>query len=648
MENTDAEIEKIKKEIDELNDILWKQRDSPSVNFDPDNELAINLQRSRSINYKFGEARTLLNEGMYAFIVKNNQALAFFNFDTSLKIFEEIKNEKWTSNAYVTRAIVRNSIGSPEIALYDGLKGVEYYKRNQNDLDRSMAFYVMGTIYKDLKKYDEAEKYFKDGIEGETIRNMWSGRIYTSLSNIKMEQGKYQEALDLGMEGLAIVRTVANAIGESRALNDIGIIYRKLVDYKNSLEYLLAGLEIRKRNNLKHFILGSLIEVAETYLTVGDLENAILYFSEAEQYGIETNHFSRLTIIYSNLASIFKIKNEFQKAIEIYEKLVELNARSDKKEKESKLTHSESKLLKEKEEEIERLRNVELKKAYEVIEQKNKDIHDSITYAKRIQYALLAREEFLKNNLPEHFVYFNPKDIVSGDFYWAAKVSGSKALVSGSAQNQKPEARNSELFFLAVSDSTGHGVPGAFMSLLNIGFLSEAINEKEILKPNEVLNFVRQRLIDNISKEGQRDGFDGILICIEKPFDLAQGDSLQSGIKIAYAAANNAPIIIKNGEILELEMDHMPVGMGERSDSFKLYSVNVDKGDVLYLYTDGYADQFGGQRGKKFKYKQLNELLLSISKKSMTDQKEILEKTFAEWKGDLEQVDDVCIIGIKI
>jgi len=215
-------------------------------------------------------------------------------------------------------------------------------------------------------------------------------------------------------------------------------------------------------------------------------------------------------------------------------------------------------------------------------------------------------------------------------------------------RNQKPEARNSELFFLAVSDSTGHGVPGAFMSLLNIGFLSEAINEKEILKPNEVLNFVRQRLIDNISKEGQRDGFDGILICIEKPFDLAQGDSLQSGIKIAYAAANNAPIIIKNGEILELEMDHMPVGMGERSDSFKLYSVNVDKGDVLYLYTDGYADQFGGQRGKKFKYKQLNELLLSISKKSMTDQKEILEKTFAEWKGDLEQVDDVCIIGIKI
>lgn len=284
------------------------------------------------------------------------------------------------------------------------------------------------------------------------------------------------------------------------------------------------------------------------------------------------------------------------------------------------------------EKEKQRLETIVEERTQEVVEQKNlieekqREIIDSINYAKRIQYTLLAHEDFLKENIPNHFVYFNPKDIVSGDYYWASK-RGNK-------------------FYLAVCDSTGHGVPGAFMSLLNIGFLTEAINEKGLEAPNEVLEFVRQRLIDNISKEGQKDGFDGILLCIEQNVTLSVVEGLSA--KITYAAANNAPILISNGEMMDLECDRMPVGKGERTNKFQLFTIDYKHGDTLYLYTDGYADQFGGPRGKKFMYKKLNQYLQEISSQPLAEQKEKLKGEFDSWKGDLEQVDDVCIIGVRL
>jgi serine phosphatase RsbU (regulator of sigma subunit) len=290
------------------------------------------------------------------------------------------------------------------------------------------------------------------------------------------------------------------------------------------------------------------------------------------------------------------------------------------------------KLLEEQNEELDKqvkIRTAEVVAQKEELKEKNKEIIDSINYAKRIQQTLLAHEDVLKKNLPEYFIYFDPKDIVSGDFYWASSID---------ERNEKQETRNKKLFYLAICDSTGHGVPGAFMSLLNIGFLTEAINEKGIRKPNEVLNFVRQRLIDNISKDGQKDGFDGILICIEK----SEGKT-----KVSYAAANNAPVLVRNNELKELDADRMPVGVGERKDDFKNFELEIQKGDILYLYTDGFADQFGGPKGKKFKYKQLNDKLIEIHPKKLSDQQQILSAIFHEWKGELEQIDDVCVAGIR-
>ena len=237
----------------------------------------------------------------------------------------------------------------------------------------------------------------------------------------------------------------------------------------------------------------------------------------------------------------------------------------------------------------------------------------------------------LLENLVNHFILFKPKDIVSGDFTWATFVPS-------------PSGRVGEgLFYIACCDSTGHGVPGAFMSLLNMGFLSEAIKERNILKPGEIFNYVRDRLIETIGKDEQQDGFDGIIICI----DMSMPVRAESRT-ITYAAANNSPLIIRNKEQIQLSCNKMPVGKGIKTDSFETFTLHYQKNDSLYLFTDGYPDQFGGPKGKKFKYKPLEELLLKNEPLSLEVQKEKLNTTFEDWKGNLEQVDDVCIIGIKL
>jgi serine phosphatase RsbU (regulator of sigma subunit) len=260
---------------------------------------------------------------------------------------------------------------------------------------------------------------------------------------------------------------------------------------------------------------------------------------------------------------------------------------------------------------------MELQKQKEIVEGHQKETLDSIHYARRIQTALISNSDFIAQHLKDSFIYFNPKDIVSGDFYWATEYN--------------------DKFYLAVCDSTGHGVPGAFMSLLNIGFLSEAIKEKNMQSPAQIFNYVRDRLIETISDGGQKDGMDGILICIDRKKNTVE-----------YAAANNEPVLVRNGEIIILTKDKMPVGHGENMKPFTCYPLSWLPGDILYLYTDGFADQFGGPKGKKYKYKQLDQLLLKNHQLSFPAQKQMLENEFHNWKGDLEQVDDVCIIGLRI
>jgi len=287
-------------------------------------------------------------------------------------------------------------------------------------------------------------------------------------------------------------------------------------------------------------------------------------------------------------------------------------------------------------------KQAELKKSVEQkskeILENNREITDSIKYAKRIQQTLLANEQLLKKNLQDYFILYKPKDIVSGDFYWATeRVESSRFNVESFEQSSTFNFQPPTSFYLAVCDSTGHGVPGAFMSLLNISFLNEAINERNLVLPNEICDHVRKRLIDNISQDGGQDGMDGVLISLDN-----------ENKKLSFAAAHNAPVLIRKNNVIEFEADKMPIGKGERSDNFRQQNIDIEEGDLFYLYTDGYTDQFGGPKGKKFKYSQMKALLQSICNQPLIEQKKILDDIITNWKGNMEQTDDILIIGFKI
>jgi serine phosphatase RsbU (regulator of sigma subunit) len=265
----------------------------------------------------------------------------------------------------------------------------------------------------------------------------------------------------------------------------------------------------------------------------------------------------------------------------------------------------------------------ELEKKNDVIEEKNKDILSSIHYAKRIQRALLASDSLLKNHLPQHFIFYKPKDIVSGDFYWG---------------DETPDGK----FLLLTGDCTGHGVPGAFMSLLNISIIHELTFSQNISRPDLLLNAQRDAIIQSLNPEGSdelsRDGMD----CVLCSFDFRNK-------KLEFACANNPLWLMRNGEITEFKADKQPVGLSAGvKKEFGLHTIDLQTGDIVYTFTDGFADQFGGDKGKKFRYAQLKEKLITIANLRMEEQVSVLEKTFNDWKGDLEQVDDVLLIGIKI
>lgn len=275
-----------------------------------------------------------------------------------------------------------------------------------------------------------------------------------------------------------------------------------------------------------------------------------------------------------------------------------------------------------------------LRVANSSLEDKQKQIFDSIRYARNIQNNILADHTLLKENLPDHFVFFSPKDVVSGDFYWAINVPSKSD--KNPDKKYKFETRQHESFYFAVCDSTGHGIPGAFMSLLNVSFLNEAIVIKDIELPSDILNDVRDSLITALSNEQNKEGMDGVLIYLDPNED-----------HIHYAGGYNAPIIIRDNVLVKCEIDKMPIGKDANLKKFTNYQLKIEKGDMLYLYSDGFPDQFGGPQNKKYRYARFQDFLLSISSKPALEQQGLIIDEFEKWKGSDEQTDDVLVVGIR-
>ncbi len=285
-----------------------------------------------------------------------------------------------------------------------------------------------------------------------------------------------------------------------------------------------------------------------------------------------------------------------------------------KAKKANKIINDQNKILERQKQEVEIQKNI--------IEEKQSEIISSINYAQRIQSAVLTGQEVWNKISKEHFIVFQPRDIVSGDFYWAHVLPNGRAV-------------------FALADCTGHGVPGGFMSMLGNSFLNEIIVENKIFKADEILNRLRDKVIAALFQQGQTEQKDGMdmALCVWNKMDNT----------IEFAGANNALYLVRDKQLTEYKGDKMPIGTYlEENKKFSAQKISLISGDMIYLSTDGFADQFGGEKGKKFKYKQLEELLLEVSEQQLQEQKNKLQRTFIDWKLNHEQTDDVSVIGIRV
>jgi len=613
----------VKARIDELNKSSFEMR-----NRDP--KLALTqaeeaLQLSETNSYTKGRADAICN---IAFQKLQDSELekALELLFTALSIFEEIGDEAGISNAQYNLAVLHLRFANFNVALEALHKSIEIREKLNDKAGLASCYFQLGYIH-------------------EMFKNL-------------------TEALEIATKGLIIRKELNDNIGEAAFMFMLGGIHIKMKKYDLARTELYGALRMRNENEdfrgyfanlfrlvelnvecgeldeaLKNFDVGyRMVEIAQDSFGMmrfcqvrgkiavrkNDVDEAIHYYSESLRLAEGRNFKS---VIYENceqLSDLYLKKGDHKAALEYYKRFHQL--------KEDVLSSQSSSQLKsiqlmnqitssKREAELERVKNTELKNAFDIIEEKNKDITDSIHSALRIQRAILPTNEEVKRLFPESFVLFKPRDIVSGDFYWISEI-GDKTLI-------------------AAVDCTGHGVPGAFMSMIGNALLNQIVNEKHITAPCEVLFHLRESIIRSLKQTGAigegKEGMDIALCAIDKKSNTLE-----------FAGAHNPLWIFrKNGEFEEILADKQPIGLQyEELRPFTNHTITLEKGDRLYIFTDGYADQFGGPNGKKFKYKQLQERLVAIGMRPMETQKEILDSAFVEWRGGLEQIDDVLVIGI--
>jgi serine phosphatase RsbU (regulator of sigma subunit) len=543
----------------------------------------------------------------------------------ALEIAEQNNFRKQRASIYNGIAILAAIQKDPETAIKYYTKSLEVYKEINFLAGQGSVYNNIGLSYLDEKNNTAALKYFFKALEishrmkdefNIAVNSENIGLAYHELKNNNLALIYYAKAIRIWY-----AREDENSIPIT--LGYMANIYLSQKKWNQAADTLQKALNFAIKINSLASQRDLAFRLAEAYEGNGDMLSSYRYFkmgkslSDSLQNEDKTKEITEIQLNYR--FNKLKMQDSVKHVLEVNTKEAQLRTEKNYKYIVSgvlvlilALLFFVFKNYKEKQK-----TNELITFQKDLVEKKQKEILDSLTYARRIQTALLTQDEVINKHIKDHFNFFKPKDIVSGDFYWVAK--------------------KGDLLYFAVCDSTGHGVPGAFMSLLNINFLNEAINEKNILQPNEIFNYVRQELIDSISREGQQDGFDGILLCINTITK-----------EVTYSAANNKPLLVSEKDVQQLETDKMPVGASIKEGFFRLFNLKIAAGQTLYLFTDGYADQFGGPKGKKFKLSELCKLLQSITHLSMQEQKQMLNKHFDLWRGELEQVDDVLLFGIKV
>ena len=571
-------------------------------------------------------------------------------------------------------------------------KGIKYSEDVNNKKGAAVSASNLSIIYNRRKEYKKALEYAFKAYAN--IKNSPDIFVSTCLNigGTYMEMQKNDSALYfLNQAREYSAKHNLDSLLQSSVYNSIAEVYANKKEYALAKQYTVRAISFVSDTTQYYYLAQHYITLTEVELGLKNYSTALTACYKALAQGKSVGVKEYEKSCYELLSQIYEAQKNIPKAYEFYKlytqikdtvlnaenekqvKFTEAKFNADKKEKEIELLNKDNKLQDEKlhknkilinafvfggivlllalgltfyafankrkaNRKLVLLNNKVHHQRNELLE-KNKAITDSIHYAKRIQTALLTSETYIKKHLPDFFILNVPKDIVSGDFYWAY-------------------TQYNKIYFMCA-DCTGHGVPGAFMSLLGINFLNEIVIEKKINQPDLVLNELRREIIQSLNQQGSeetKDGMDGTFCCIDT-----------NALEIQIAAANNPIWIIQpptnamqtnedgvlklspGFKFTEINSDKMPIGKSPKDDMpFSLKNYKLKKGDCIFMFSDGFADQFGGPKGKKLKYKLLKETVFKNCHLSMHEQKQALQQCFTEWKADFEQVDDVLVIGIKV
>jgi serine phosphatase RsbU (regulator of sigma subunit) len=556
-----------------------------------------------------------------------------------------------------------------------------------------LSYEAIGSIYSNINNTNEALKYFKlmYTLSSEINDSVGKFQAFNSLASVYSQLGKSDLAYIYFKKALVLGYELKNESGVNSVLANIGII---LIDKKQedaAIDTLKKVLKIQQQNNDEYMQSSLLLYIGQAYFNKGNLV-------EAKKNTLQALKLSKIAEEKDNLKETYfalsKIEYELKNYKAAYDYHVEFKALNDtifnfenskqlgdlrtnneveKKEAELKLKANAEKekllaiskqekkqqtiiiisvigvliiviifalflyqrfKITQKQKRIIELKEVETQKQKHLVEERNKEITDSINYAKRLQTAILPPIELIKKAIPNSFVYYKPKDIVAGDFYWFYDSSEYKTGNEGN-----------KFILIAAADSTGHGVPGAMVSIVCSNALDKAVKEFGLSEPGEILDKTTELVLETFKKSGEviNDGMDISLLKIE----YTDTEIIKS---LKWSGANNSLLMISRTSKIahEIKADKQPIGNADNLKPFTTHLIPLEKDMLFYLLTDGFADQFGGPQGKKYKLKQLQELLVANCLLDLHQQEALLNNEFTTWLGSMEQIDDVTVIGIKI
>ncbi len=623
---------------------------------------------SEKLNYKKGKANAYFSIGSaYNYKAEHLEAIVWFK--KSLAIRKELFLMSDVGQTYSSIGYCYEDMGNFLEAKKNYLASLKIREQLKDKIGIARSNTNIGNIYYQNQNLTEGLKYLLPALKvfEEAGEKRMIAAVSHNVGSIYMYQGK-PEAMTFLQTALKINEEMGNRFWKTNNLGTMSELYRRQGNFVEAEKCLKIALIILEESGQKEGMVGTYILLSHLNMSQKKYNDASVNLNKALELATRSNSITKRQGCYASLAELEQEQGNYKKALDYFKLSVVLRDSVFSEENIKKMTQQQMQydfdkkeaLTKEAQErkdiiiqnEIQSQKNLrngfiggfilvllaaslfffqrnkinkEKKRSDQLlhlVEEKHKEITDSINYAERIQRSFIATNEMLAENLNDYFVFFKPKAIVSGDFYWASKLSNGN-------------------FVLAIADSTGHGVPGAIMSLLNITSLESAVKDG-FTHPAEILNDTRKTIIERLKKDGSanggKDGMDGSLIS----FDFKNN-------KFTYAAANNPVWIVRENGLLEFPYDKMPIGKHDKdSISFTQRTVELQKGDLVYSITDGMPDQFGGPKGKKFMYKQLKELFISIAYLPMQEQKEKLSTSLNNWRGNLEQVDDVTVVGIRI